>query len=365
MYSNSREKREMLRNSNRAHPNGQRVGITIPIISNRVHWFENVENLKGLLDGVVSRNPILEPKRISILIDGKRGMLYDPIPPGSILQAQYFFHQIGALGSQRKVEPVKESAEVPRLHAKHNLSSKPPVPIANLPSMEHTTPADLLLKMIDGKQTVLSQDNQAVPEVERLEDQENKGYQNESFMIRFNIEMVCGKGPVDVKAMPDSIIRGYYSYIRKILLQRQLIHPMDRLHFEWPQVQNNPTWSDTVSDVIEDTPAGINTFIVNVTKTAFNPSDPVTDIVNSVANGKSKSFTDLTKKKFTVYNPPDVGATSSRTGVSTQTETKSIQETPSPYVLPLRQPTVKSEKEKKTVVSNWESEDLIDFNIIL
>ncbi|KAF3169282.1 hypothetical protein EYR41_009048 [Orbilia oligospora] len=71
---------------------GQRmVGITIPAISNKVLWYDGVRTVKDLCGAVLRQNPILDRKRLTILINGKRAGFYDVIPERAVVTAYYRF----------------------------------------------------------------------------------------------------------------------------------------------------------------------------------------------------------------------------------------------------------------------------------
>ncbi|KAK6351880.1 hypothetical protein TWF718_005025 [Orbilia javanica] len=66
-----------------------RVGLFMPIQSNKITWYENVTSVKELCNAICSQNPILDPKRVSILINQEKADPDEDLPPGLIVQGHY------------------------------------------------------------------------------------------------------------------------------------------------------------------------------------------------------------------------------------------------------------------------------------
>ncbi|KAK6338405.1 hypothetical protein TWF730_002467 [Orbilia blumenaviensis] len=69
-----------------------KVGITIPALSNKVFWYSDVTTVKDMCGMILRNNPILDGKRLSILLNGNRAEFMDIIPGGTVVMADYRVH---------------------------------------------------------------------------------------------------------------------------------------------------------------------------------------------------------------------------------------------------------------------------------
>ncbi|KAK6499382.1 hypothetical protein TWF506_004009 [Arthrobotrys conoides] len=121
------------------------VGITIPAISNKVFWYDGVRTVKDLCGAVLRQNPILDGKRLTILIDGRRAGFYDRIPEGAVVSAYYRFgvgrYPPNKNQSTAQRPAVKKAAEEVHLG---DLLSFDEVPEKDLLSFDEVPEMDLL-----------------------------------------------------------------------------------------------------------------------------------------------------------------------------------------------------------------------------
>ncbi|KAF3934586.1 hypothetical protein ABW20_dc0100815 [Dactylellina cionopaga] len=229
--------------------NGKRVGATISKLSDKILWFDNIDLVKDLLNALVYRNPILEGKRISIMLNGKRALYYDPIPAGTIVQADYFMH--------------------------HYEYSRDPKVISKMRPEPQRKEGFYLAASGEQQETKeLTKNTETQQSCGLLATTEPETSPHKSVLLRFIIEKLDEKEPIEVRAMSDSVIRSYYNHVRKILLQKDKIHPLDKLFFSWMQVQHNPHWMDKIQSVIDNTPASITTFDITVRRKQYDPEAP-------------------------------------------------------------------------------------------
>ncbi|KAK6524056.1 hypothetical protein TWF694_005721 [Orbilia ellipsospora] len=193
------------------------VGFTIPVLSNRIHWFESITDVKSLLDAFVRRNPILEPRRVSILLNGHRAALYDKIESGTIVKGEYFPY------------PIDEFLSFKRDHA------------ANIKESQHSS----ALKTKTTENTTTSLLGEPVKSVRKVTNFMQTSEVKE-IELRITVTSLGHNKPIFLAVIPTRIVRGVLDFLRNHLVGIGMIEPQDQIRFLWPQLQQEPHWSSSM-----------------------------------------------------------------------------------------------------------------------
>ncbi|KAF3911265.1 hypothetical protein AA313_de0204177 [Arthrobotrys entomopaga] len=196
------------------------VGFTIPMLSNRIHWFEYITDVKSLLDAFVRRNPILEPRRVSILLNGRRAPLYETIEPGTIVKGEYFPYQVDKFVSFKR----NHGGKVKQAEKKYLDLKVSPMTQSTKMLVEATKPIKEVATVIQPS------------EPEEVE-------------VRVTISSLGDYKPIFLAVIPTKIVQEITDFLRSHLMDIGIIQPGDDIYFTWPQLQQEPNWCNTMACV--------------------------------------------------------------------------------------------------------------------
>ncbi|RVD81338.1 uncharacterized protein DFL_009204 [Arthrobotrys flagrans] len=234
------------------------VGLNIPAISNKLFWYDGVKTVKDLCAAVLQQNPILDGKRLTILMDGKRARFYDNISDRAVVTAYYRFATYR--NPINKAQSAPESADI-KDSSKGTTQDDNSNQFLSNDSASHSGP------LVDS--TISSNQDQ-----ERAS--ATTPPQEEKITIVFKLEEMEERAEV-IKITTGVIptVDSVYRKVRSIMLEKAILKPGDKLEYHWIQAKDEPRVYDRLYEVLDKMPVYPATLDVSVTKKSPRPKKPM------------------------------------------------------------------------------------------
>ncbi|KAK6517442.1 hypothetical protein TWF281_004099 [Arthrobotrys megalospora] len=291
-------------------PEAGRVGITIPLLSNKVFWYDKILTVKDLLGAVCRQNPILDGKRISIMLDGKRAQLYDHIKDATVVTAEFFTSMAMRKKSGKPTitkittDAICMEKDDGTIISSDDLKPASSDNAANPPNSTISTtnvdPSDQGSKnssfpnckfyAVSGT-THKSFQSAPKPKEHPSYDgfQDTRSAYSQKIMINFNLEGLGCTEAINIAATDISTVSSIYLKARAEMIQKSIIHPQDEIKYQWTQTQNIVRAYERLYDILADIPARLSALEVSVTKVVPKLNKPV-EIEHTFHPTKTKSF---------------------------------------------------------------------------